>query len=319
MCPKVWDFTNCSWLFGFAPAAALTVCISLTPVANAQLPNPGTTAALAPATAPAPVPAPVPAALPAAHFKKAMVIFFENVGYKETMKQPYFNEFSHMGVNLTSMFAETHPSQGNYIALMAGSTYDVNYDFNVDLDVTHLGDLLEAHGLSWRGYMENYPGNCFTGGQRGRYVRKHNPFMSFTNITGNAKRCANVVNSTQLQADLKANQLPAFSFYTPNLDNDGHDTGAAYASKWFKKFMTNMQSYPAAMKDLLIVATFDEDEGTARNRIYTVLFGDMINAGTESAQTLNHVSILRTIEDEWNLGNLGQEDATASTITNVWK
>jgi hypothetical protein len=42
-------------------------------------------------------------------------------------------------------------------------------------------------------------------------------------------RCAKVVNAADplagLDADLAAGTLPQYSFYTPDINNDGHDTG----------------------------------------------------------------------------------------------
>lgn len=47
--------------------------------------------------------------------------------------------------------------------------------------------------------------------------RKHNPFISFTSISGNPARCAKIVPATQLDTDIANNALPNYSFYTPNL------------------------------------------------------------------------------------------------------
>lgn len=51
----------------------------------------------------------------------------------------------------------------------------------------------------------------------GKYARKHNPFISFKNISGNKQRCAKIVNSKQLDKDIANNNVPQFVFYTPNV------------------------------------------------------------------------------------------------------
>jgi hypothetical protein len=49
------------------------------------------------------------------------------------------------------------------------------------------------------------------------------------------------------------------------------------------------------------------------------LYGNSIQPGSVSTVSYNHSSLLRTIEEELGLGNLGQDDATANAITGVWK
>lgn len=139
--------------------------------------------------------------------KNVVLVIFENASYKSVMKDPYFKALSKKGVQLTNMFAETHPSQGNYIALVSGSVYGVRNDKNITLDERHLGDLLEEKGLNWKVYAEGFPGNCFLG-NKGKYVRKHVPFISFKNIQDSPERCARIVNSAEFKADVAQNTLP---------------------------------------------------------------------------------------------------------------
>lgn len=102
---------------------------------------------------------------------------------------------------------------------------------------THLADLLEAKGFTWKLYQEDYPGNCFVGDAY-PYVQKHNPFISFSNIQGKP-RCANIANSAQFDADVAAyhnsgKPLPNFMFYTPNMRNDGHDTTVLFSGDYLR-------------------------------------------------------------------------------------
>ncbi|CAG8448856.1 414_t:CDS:2, partial [Dentiscutata heterogama] len=118
------------------------------------------------------------------------------------------------GVFLSEFYAVEHPSEPNYIAQIAGSTYGILDDGNYDIDATTLVDLLESKNVSWKGYMENFPENCFlnaTDGASRLYARKHNPFYSFTTITNNPTRCAKVVNGSRLEDDIANNQVPQVS------------------------------------------------------------------------------------------------------------
>ena len=70
----------------------------------------------------------------------------------------------------------------------------------------------------------------------GRYAAKHNPFVYFDDINGwdgkkfqPSDRCnEHVVDYSQLDKDIAANDIPKYVFITPNLDNDMHDGSVSF-------------------------------------------------------------------------------------------
>lgn len=260
-----------------------------------------------------------PAAAKTQHFKKVVTVVFENMDFDKVLSQPNFAKLISQGVLFTNMNAEVHPSQGNYIALVAGDNYGVRNDNPVNLSQKHIGDLLEQAGMDWRVYAEGYPGSCFTGASKGRYVRKHNPFISFLNVSQNPARCAKIVATDSFETDLRNNNLPEYSLYVPNMDNDGHDTGVDYAGRWLEQTFGSIFNNPSLMKDTLFIVTFDESKSIFSNHIFTLLVGGEVNPNTQNAQEVNHVSLLRLIEDEYGLGTLGIKDSQAMVIQNIWR
>ena len=255
----------------------------------------------------------------AAPFKKIMIVVLENTDYDEAVTLPFLSQLAKRGALLTNYHAVTHPSQPNYVALISGDTSGVFLDFNSNLDRSHIGDLLEAKGHSWKVYAENYPGDCFLGGSRGKYARKHVPFLSFTNVSGNAERCAKIVNAVELAKDTAAGAIPDFSLYIPNLDNDGHDTSAAVADKWLAHKFGPLLLDSKFMNDLLVVVTFDEGEHDASNKVFTAFFGAGVKPGSVSDTEYSHYSLLRTVEDALGLGTLGENDEKATSIGGIWQ
>lgn len=253
------------------------------------------------------------------HFKKVVVVVFENSDYSSAIAQPDFKKFTQNGVLFTNLSAETHPSQGNYIAMIAGSNLDVTNDNIINLKETHLGDLLENANLKWKVYAENYPGKCFTGMSYGAYVRKHVPFMSFIDVTQSSVRCLNIEDETNFFSVYKNGLLSDFSMYIPNLKNDGHDTGVDFAGKWLAKTFGNLLAHPQDLGDVLFILTFDEGKkNSATNQIFTVIIGKKIKAGSINSQKLSHAGLLKLIEDEYGIGNLGRDDLKASMIEGLW-
>ena len=75
------------------------------------------------------------------------------------------------------------------------------------------------------------------------------------------------------------------------------------------------------MQDRLVIITFDEGDNkhpTLENQIYTLFYGNMVK-NTIVQQRYDFYNMLRTIEDNWQLGTLGLNDATSKPITGIWK
>lgn len=251
--------------------------------------------------------------------KKVMVVIFENTDYEDAIERPYFAALAAKGARLSNYHGVDHPSQPNYIALIAGDTLGVRSNDPANLDARHLGDLLTAAGKTWGVYAEDYPGQCFLGKSAGRYVRKHVPFLSFRSVQQDPALCARIKSATALDPDVAAGALPDFSLYVPNLVNDGHDRGVARADIWLSEAFGPRIADPNFMKDLLLVVTFDEGANSKDNLVLTLLVGDPVRPGTVSDRRYDHYSLLRTIEEGLGLGSLGRHDAQAAPISDIWR
>ncbi|CAG8472573.1 13087_t:CDS:2 [Dentiscutata heterogama] len=233
------------------------------------------------------------------HFDRIITIVLGNSNYEESMKDPYLLYLANQGMLLSNYHGVWHPSQPNYIAMIRASKSGVLTDFNQDVEGASLPDLLEEKGISWKAYMENYPGNGFSESHSDDklYVRKHNPFISMNQIRTNSSRYIYIVNADRLKKDIEDGTVPQYVFYSPNMVNSGHDTDLSYA-----------------------IITFDEsskylDSLTNYNHIYTVLIGPNVlkSMKHEDNGWYSHYSFVPTIEQNWNLSALGTGDDAEST------
>jgi len=250
---------------------------------------------------------------------KMFQIWYENALVTDVLADPNFYAFSKQGQFLANYFALSHPSQPNYVGAIAGSTLGVITDNPISLHDRNIVDLLEAAGKTWKVYAENYPGNCFLG-DNSSYVAKHNPFISFTNINTNPARCAKIVNAEEFAVDVAAGNIADYTWYIPNVLDDGHDTNISYAGIWTKGFLPPLLANPTFMEGMLIVLTYDEAEfingsNGITNQIYTVLLGGPgvpVTVGLSDYTPYSHYSLLRTSEVNWNLGSLRKYDRIAT-------
>ncbi len=252
------------------------------------------------------------------HFDQSIIVIFENTNYADVIKEPFFAKLANQGANFDNFLAETHPSQPNYIALTSASLHGISTNNIINLSVRNMVDLLEEKGLTWKAYAEDYPGQCFLGATSKDYVRKHNPFISYLNISKNPNRCANIVNADQFDLDAQSGKLPNYSFYIPNNKNNAHDTNIAFADKWYSTHFSKYVDDPKFMQNKILISTFDESGISQRNKIYTTIVGPSVKNETFS-DNLNHYSLIKMFEDNWDLGNLGKEDVRAKPIPNIWR
>lgn len=263
------------------------------------------------------VPAP---AVPGPRFDRVVHLVFENADAEDAMAQPYFAQLAREGAQFTDFRGVTHPSQPNYIAMIAGSTLGVLLDGRADLDGKHLGDQLRERGLSWKAYAQGYPGNCFLGMRSGNYVRKHVPFLSFKSVQNQPSECARVVPLEAIFEDYHRGTLPQYSMVVPDLVNDGHDTGPDHASRWFASTLGPLLADAGLRKTTLFIVTFDESESyLGPNRIYTVLLGANVIPGSRYPARADHYGILRLIQEGFGLGSLGRLDSRAPAISGIWE
>jgi fibronectin type 3 domain-containing protein len=109
--------------------------------------------------------------------------------------------------------------------------------------------------------------------------------------------------------------MPTVSIVVPNLMNDMHDGSISQGDAWF---WNNLSAYYqwARTHNSLLILTFDEDDSSATNQIFTLFLGPMVAPGTYSNR-ITHFNLLRTIEDMYGLGYAGAA-ASVSPITVGW-
>ena len=261
--------------------------------------------------------------------KHVIIIVLENEEYGAVIgspSAPYENGLAENYTLAANYLAVTHPSEPNYIAMIAGSLLNITSDGVVSQNqrpATNIVDLFRAKGVSWKAYEESMPTACDTNDSPdGLYATKHDPFVYMTDITGNSIYCSShVVNLEQLYTDLAANQLPQYAFITPNIKNDGHDTGVAFADSWLSTFLPriiNSNSFASS----IIFLTYDE--GTSNigggGHVAMIVVGpnSIIKHGFITSVAYSHYSLLATIESIYVLGNLGRKDANATAMYDVF-
>jgi phosphatidylinositol-3-phosphatase len=200
------------------------------------------------------------------------VIVMENEEYGDIIgsrSAPYIDRLTRRSALAEAMYAISHPSLPNYLALIGGSTFGIDSDCTgCSVTATSLVDQLEGAHISWKAYMEDLPQPCFNGAGSGDYAKKHDPFLYYTGLVRDHARCARVVPLTSLTADERAHSLPRFVWVTPNLCHDMHDCDIATGDRFLSTLVPPLLR--ALGRHGLLLITWDEGSSDAgRCRLVT--------------------------------------------------
>jgi phosphatidylinositol-3-phosphatase len=221
---------------------------------------------------------------------------------------PYLTRLAARCGTATRFYAESHPSLPNYIAMTSGSTQGIGDDRDPDSHRLSAPSIFSQLGSGWRALQESMPSRCAQHNS-GLYAVRHNPAAYYTGLRAACNRQDVPLGS---RPDLSAR----FTFITPNICSDMHScprsqdlrTQVAIGDAWLARRLPRIlgsRQYRAG--STVVFVTWDEDDGSASNRIATLVISPSTRRGTRSSTRFDHYSLLRTTEDLLRLrGHLGR-------------
>jgi len=244
-----------------------------------------------------------------------VVVAFENQSYEDVVgstSMPYLNGLISQGALANRFFADYHGSISAYFMVTVGESVTVNSSFQEQITIDNVVRQLNSANKSWKAYAQSLPSAGFLGATSGAYVKWHNPFAYFTEVTSNPAQAANIVPLTQLSSDLTANALPNFSFVIPDNLNNSHDcpNGAttctnadklAAADQFLQSSIDPILHNPGFQQDGLLVVWFDEGKDTdvqfGGGHVAVVFAGPRAKVGFQSTTFYRHENLLRTVAE----------------------
>ena len=278
-------------------ASALLVLLSLTVfTSNTSLPtNPaGTVRALAPTN----------------NFDQFVIVLMENHDLSDIYgPATYMTQLADQNSFAQHWASITNPSQPNYIALIGGSTFGVSGDGNhPNLNQKTIVDIVETSGHTWNAIAEGSGSGCSINPDRGE---DHFPFLSYTTITGNSARCANLHSGGPADVVAALNAGTNFIWFTPNDGHNMHDNSVASGDSWLQSWVPQLLSAMAGKHATLFI-TYDEGYASPP-LVYSGFSGPAAKQAYKSTTSYTHYSLLKLIEDVWGGGSLGQGDVGAAS------
>src|SRR5213594_26656 len=247
-------------------------------------------------------------AVPTNNFEQFVIVLMENHDLSDIYgPAPYMTQLADQYAFSQHWASITNPSQPNYIALIGGSTFGVSGDGNhPNLNHPTIVDIIENSGHTWNAIAEGSGSGCSINPDRGE---DHFPFLSYTTITGNAARCANLHSGGPADVVTALNAGTSFIWFTPNDGHNMHDNSVASGDAWIQSWVPGLLTAMAGKKAALILM-FDEAY-TSPPYIYMSFSGPATKLAYKSTASYSHYSLAKLLEDVWGGGSLGQGDVNA--------
>lgn len=273
-----------------------------------------------------------PAGPPVPASDHVFVVVLENHSFSDVIgssAMPFLNSLATQHSLATNYFANLHPSIPNYFMLTVGLPETVDDAFTGTVTDDNIVRAFSAANISWKAYVESLPSTGYTGPDvLPLYLKHHNPFAYMSDVLNSSTQVANMVDFSQLSADLSAGTLPRFGFIVPNPQHDAHDCPGsvatcadtdklAAADTWLKNNIGPFISSPGFGNSVLVI-TFDESDQTdianGGGQVATILLGPHIKTGFRSTTFYQHQSLLRMVMDSLKVSDLPNTAAVAPSM-----
>jgi hypothetical protein len=262
---------------------------------------------------------------PVARPSKIAVLTLENRSYGQVIgshSAPYINQLARKYSLATNYYAIGHPSLPNYIALTGGSRFGITGNCaGCDTSATNLVGQLGGAGISWKAYFEGLTSNKRPGATTKTYNPHYNPFVYYDAVRGEALSRSRVVNFGSLRNDLRAHQLPRFSWIAPGVRHDGHNGSLRQADRYVSRLV------PQVLRGLgpngVLYLTWDEGAHKDRagvngsvggGQVALIAAGGAARRAATSGVPANHFALLRTIEAGFGLRPLGDAGSPSTPV-----
>ena len=198
-------------------------------------------------------------------------------------------------------------------------------------DILTIFDRLEEQGISWKFYVQNYdPGinyrtaDQISGNRASQVVWV--PILNMARFLDDPELASHIVDVSEYFTDLENGTLPAVAYMVPAGASE-HPPGSLRAGQKFIKSLIQALMRSSAWKSSAFLYTYDDwggwydhisppqvDENGYGFRAPALLVSAYAKRGFIDSTVLDFTSIMKFIEENWNLEPLAERDANANNF-----
>ncbi len=262
-----------------------------------------------------------------------IVVAFENHSYASVMgstgtaAMPYLHSLMNNYTLATNFYAQANGSVPDYFMITTGNPVSCCTSYVGPYAGNNLARVLNAAGKSWKVFAQGLPSPGYLGTCCYPYVKYHNPFAYFSDVTGSSTQKANILPLSSLGGSI--GNLPSFSLIIPDNRHNAHDcpNGGTNCTNYDKLHAADLflQTYiPAILSSSqfqangLLIIWWDEGSGGSYRTAITFV-GPLVNNGYKSGVFYKDANMLRTIIQGLHGGSYPGASASAAPMSDIFK
>ena len=200
-------------------------------------------------------------------------------------------------------------------------------------DIPTIFDSLEAAGISWKFYVQNYD-STITFRDRGDGDKAAQvvwvPLMNYARYVDDPKLFGKIVHLDEYFTDLQNGTLPEVAYIVPSGASE-HPPGSILAGQRFVKKLITALMQSSVWESSAFTWTYDDWGGWYDHvlppdvgeygygfRVPALLVSAYAKKGYIDSTELDFTSILKFIQENWGLQSLAERDANANSFMNAF-
>lgn len=255
-----------------------------------------------------------------------------SMGYYDESDLPYYWNLAREYVLFDHLFSSGRSgSFMNHMYWVAGIPgNDRLQTFAYGPDILTIFDRLEAKGVSWKFYVQNYDPNITYRNLSGYGSRASQviwvPLLNFDRFIDDPELASHIVDLNQYYVDLQNGTLPAVAYLAPSGASE-HPPGSIQSGQKFVKVLIQSLMQSPAWESSAFLLVYDDwggwfdhvnppqvDDYGYGFRVPGILVSPYAPMGIVNHSVFDFTSILKFIEDNWGVEPLHTRDAQANSL-----
>lgn len=254
------------------------------------------------------------------------------MGYYDDRDLPYYWNLVDEYVLFDMFFSSDHGgSFANHMFWVSGQQGGSRVTSEGYPDIVTIFDRLEERGISWKFYVQNYDPNInyrtveqVSGNRASQVIWV--PVLNIARFLDDPEISSHIVDLNEYYTDLENGTLPAVAYIAPAGASE-HPPGSIRSGQKFVKSLVQALMRSSAWDSSAFMVTYDDwggwydhvlppqvDEHGYGMRVPAFMVSPYAKRGHIDSTILDFTSILKFIEDNWNIEPLAERDANANSF-----
>lgn len=258
------------------------------------------------------------------------------MGYYDDRDLPYYWNLADRYVLFDRFFSSAHGgSLINHFYAVAAQAIDRTQPGKPVNHIETIFDRLEAAGVSWKFYVQNYEPNLtyrtvdqYPGNRGSQIVWV--PLLMMDRFIDDPELNSHIVDMDQYYEDVANDTLPAVAFMVPSGPSE-HPPSNIQSGQRFVRSLIQPLMRSASWDSSMFMVVYDDwggwydhvappvvDEYGLGFRVPGFIVGPYVRQGVVDHTVLDYTSILKFIEENWGIEPLTERDAQANSFAGAF-